>query len=364
MTTKIDLSLLPAPDLVEALDYESTFSKIRDQLNGLQPLLFDNDYQTDLKKAEVFTSENGERYFKIPVSDDAGLHYLDLESDPLVKQLQIFAYREMLLTQKINNAAQATMIAFATGSDLEHEAARFGVQRLLIAPADPTTNPPTEAVYETDTSLRYRTQIALEGLSTAGSRGAYEFHALSASAKIKAVDITSPKFTYLTLTSEQQAVLPEGALVIVPEDDAGLTNPIPGDVAVTVLTTEGDGSASEEILNEVNNALSSEDVRPLNDFPRVRSAEVVNYTIDSSLILSPGPDDSVALNAALDAVNNYVEASKGIGSPPTIAGLYSALKQPGVYDVELHEPASKIELTPYQSAYCTSINVVIGGVHG
>ncbi len=364
MTNTIDLPLLPAPDLVEALDYESTFSKIRDQFNGLQPLLFTDEYHPTLQKAELFTADSGDKYFKVPASNEKNLNYLDLESDPVTKQLQIFAYREMLLTHKINSAAKATMIAFATGADLEHEAARFGVKRLLITPADPEATPPVDAVYETDSSLRYRTQLALEGFSTAGSRGAYEFHALSASAKIKAVDIAAPKFSYATLSAEQKALLPEGALVITPEDNAGLSDPIPGDVAVTVLSTEGDGTASEEILSEVRDALSPEDVRPLNDFPRVRSAEIVHYNIDASLILSPGPDDSVALNAAISAITKYVEESRGIGTPPTIAGLYSALKQPGVYDVELTEPASKIALTQYQSAYCTSINVVIGGIHG
>ncbi|EGG93485.1 Baseplate assembly protein J [gamma proteobacterium IMCC1989] len=364
MTNMIDLPLLPAPDLVEGLDYENTFSNMRDQLNGLQPLLFTDQYTPVLLEAELFTADNGDKYFKVPASSDTGLLYLDLESDPQTKQLQVFAYREMLLTQKINNAAKATMIAFANGADLDQEAARFGVKRLIITPPEPDAIPPKEAVYESDPSLRYRTQLALEGFSTAGSRGAYEFHALSASAKVKAVDVAAPKFTYVTLTSEQKNMLPEGAIVIIPEDDAGLTDPVPGDVAVTVLSTEANGEASEETLTSVRAALSPEDVRPLNDNPRTRSAEIVEYTVDASLILSSGPDDSVVLEAAEKALNDYVENSRSIGIPPTIAGLYSVLKQPGVYDVVLNEPSSPIELTSYQSAFCTGVNLTLGGING
>ncbi len=43
---------------------------------------------------------------------------LELESEPATKLLQENAYRELLLRQRINEAAQAVMVAYAMGGDL------------------------------------------------------------------------------------------------------------------------------------------------------------------------------------------------------------------------------------------------------
>ncbi len=362
--TAINLPELPQPEAIEQLDFETILAEISGQFNGLQPLLFDGNLQAVIKEAELFTAENEEKYFKIPAADDAGLHYLELESDPIPKLLEISAYREMLMRQRINDGTKATMLAFATGSDLEHEAARFGVVRLLITAGDPNAIPPVEAVYEDDDSLRRRAQLALEGFSTAGPVGAYVFHALSAHGSVKDIDVSAPTFQLESLTAQQQAELPAGAIALTVVNGAGLTDPQPGDVAVTVLSTEGDGTPTQEILDAVEQQLNSEEVRPLTDRLRVRGAEIVNYTVDASLTLYAGPDAAVVLQAAQDALNDYIEDSKRIGLAPTQAGFYRALKQPGVYDVTLNQPAAAITLTDYQSAYCTGTTVVIGGVYG
>ncbi|NUV25651.1 hypothetical protein MS6204_04603 [Escherichia coli] len=52
---------------------------------------------------------------------------LELESEPATKLLQENAYRELLLRQRINEAAQAVMVAYAMGGDLDP--ARCQLQR-------------------------------------------------------------------------------------------------------------------------------------------------------------------------------------------------------------------------------------------
>ena len=42
-----------------------------------------------------------------------------VESDPLIKLMEVTAYRELLLRQRINQAAKANLLAFATGTDLD-----------------------------------------------------------------------------------------------------------------------------------------------------------------------------------------------------------------------------------------------------
>ncbi|MEI7202604.1 baseplate assembly protein, partial [Pectobacterium parvum] len=117
---------------------------------------------------------------------------LALESDPLVKLLQENAYRELLWRQRVNEAARAVMVAFAQGNDLDQLGANFSVSRLVITPADDSTLPPTPALMESDSDLRLRIQQSFEGLSVAGSVGAYQYHGRSADGRVADVSVISP----------------------------------------------------------------------------------------------------------------------------------------------------------------------------
>ena len=64
-----------------------------------------------------------------------------LESDPAQKLLQLAAYRELGVRQRVNDSAKAVTLAYAVGSDLDHIAARYNVQRLLIDPGDALATP-------------------------------------------------------------------------------------------------------------------------------------------------------------------------------------------------------------------------------
>ncbi len=97
------------------------------------------------------------------------------ESDPVYKLLQLFAARELLLRQRANDKAQQTMLAFATGTNLDHLGALFGVTRLVLDPGQPETG--IAPTHESDVDFRRRIQLAPEGFSVAGPEGAYIYHA-------------------------------------------------------------------------------------------------------------------------------------------------------------------------------------------
>lgn len=153
--TAVDLSRLPAPTVVETLDYETILA---DMIARLQEVLPDFD--------------------------------ATIESDPAVKVLQVAAYRELLLRGRVNDAARAVMPAYAVGADLDNLAALFGVTRLVITPADLDAGTP--AVLESDADLRSRLVLAPEGYSVAGPEGAYIFHARSADGEVLDASATSP----------------------------------------------------------------------------------------------------------------------------------------------------------------------------
>ena len=201
----IDLSQLPAPEVVEPLDFEGIY---QDLLATFRSLMGDG--------------------WTAP-----------LESDPVVKLLELCAYREVQLRARINDAARSVLLAYAVGADLEQLAANVNVSRLLVSPGDSEASPPVDPVYENDASLRARVQRAFEGLSVAGPRAAYVFHALSADGRVA---------------------------------DASAESPAPAEVVVTVLSREGDGSASADLLDTVSAALSSEEVRPVADRLTVQGA--------------------------------------------------------------------------------------------
>lgn len=293
MTSTIDLTLLSPPDVVETLDFETVFAE----------MLADLQARDDTFDALV-------------------------ESDPAYKILEVCAYRELLIRARVNDAAKSVMLAYAAGSDLDHLAALYGVARLVVDPGDPDAVPPVAPTYETDAALRRRVQLAPESWTSAGSSGAYQFHALSADA----------------------AVL-----------DASVTTPAPGEVLVTVLSAEGDGTPSAELLAAVEAALTDETVRPLTDLVTVAGAEIVEYAVDASLILFQGPDAAVVRQRAEDAALAYADACHAMGRDVTLSGLHAALHQPGVQNVVLTAPAADVDITPLQASWLTGIDVTVGG---
>jgi len=296
----IDLSQLPAPDVVEALDYETLLNERKATLVSLYP-------------AE---------------QQDAIARTLALESEPVVKLLQENAYREVILRQRVNEAAKAVMVAYALADDLDQLGANNGVSRLTLTAADDTTTPPTAAVMESDDDYRVRIAAAFEGLSVAGPSGAYEYHAKSADGRVA---------------------------------DASAISPSPACVTITVLSREGNGEAAADLLAVVNKALNDEDVRPVADRVTVQSAAIVDYAVEAVLYLYPGPEAEPIRAAAGAKLAAFVSAQARLGRDIRKSALYAALHVEGVQRVELLQPAADVVLDKTQAAYCTGWALTVGG---
>ena len=290
-STAIDLSRLPPPDVVEALDYETILAELTADLAARLP---------------SFTAF--------------------LESDPAIKILQIVAYRELLLRQRVNDASRAVLVAFAAAGDLDHIAALFGVARLELTPADPQTG--AAAVMEADDDLRQRVLLAPDSYSVAGPRSAYVFHALSA----------------------------DGAVL-----DASATSPAPGEVVVSVLTGDGDGTAPAELLALVDAAVGADDVRPLTDQVTVQSAGILPFDIEAELTLYPGPDPQLILTTASDGLDAMLANNRRIGRDITRSAIFGALHVAGVQNVSLAAPLADVVADDTQAAFAENITVIIAG---
>ena len=296
----IDLSQLPAPDVVEALEYESLLAERKATLIYLYP--------ADPQEAIART--------------------LALESEPIVKLLQENAYRELMLRQRVNEAARAVMVAFATGSDLDQLGANVDTPRLVITPADDTTLPPTPAVMESDSEYRVRLPQAFEGISVAGPSGAYEYHGRAADGRVADVKAISPS---------------------------------PACVTISVLSREGNGTASADLLAVVASALNDENVRPVGDRVTVQSATIVKYVIEAVLYLYPGPE-AVTIQVAAEAkLKRYITAQHRLGRDIRLSAIYAALHVEGVQRVELKKPLADIVLNTTQASFCEQYRITVGG---
>lgn len=218
----IDLTTLPAPRVVEPLSYEAILAAAKaDFAERLRPHL--------------------------PSIDDI----LQLESDPVVKLLESHAYRELLYRARVNDAALAHLLAFATGADLDHKGAFYGLARLDG---------------ESDDRYRRRIQLRVRALAGNGTREHYELAALTASQLVR---------------------------------DAIATQPQAGRVSVLLWLV--DGADPEATAATVLAALNAEDARPLGVPVSVALAQPKAINITATLTREPGaPVDLVAqVRAAL-----------------------------------------------------------------
>ena len=190
--TALDLSVLAKPEVIETVDFEAIVTLMRDDLVARFPAI---------------------------------VGVVDLESEPARKLIEVFAYREIVLRARVNDAARANLLAFALGGDLEHLAAFYDVMRMSG---------------EDDERLRRRTVLAIRGRSTGGTEPRYRFVALSADVRVA-----------------DAVVWREG------------TSPL---VRCAIYASDNNGVPDAALLQAVREHLSASDVRMVNDTILVTAA--------------------------------------------------------------------------------------------
>lgn len=287
----IDFNKLPLPDAVEILSFEDILQGNVTELQRILP-----DYQP-------------------------------LESDMYMPLLEAFAYREMLLRHRINSAAMAVMLPYATGADLDNIAAFYNVTRKVVVVADAAANPPIKEVLESDSVLRERITLALYQYSTAGSIDSYKFHAFDASANVKDVYVHSA---------------------------------LPGEVQVVILSHEIDGTASLETRTAVEGILTDEKVRPLTDKVTVATANIVPFILNATLFYYGGQAFNIIKVTAEQRLQTYFNDMHKLGNNIHASAIHAALQVEGVQRVDLHGFADII-IDNHQAAWCTGYTLNDGG---
>lgn len=279
--TAINLSGLTPPDIIETLDYETIVQEMRDDLVARFPLI-------------------------------AGV--IDLESEPARKLIEAFAYRELALRARINDAARAVMLASSYGSNLDHLGALFATAR---------------QEGEDDDRFRRRIQLAPEAFSVAGPEGAYQYHAL----------------TVAPWARDVSAVMTR-----------------PGVVRVTVLKAGADPVPTPAECEAIRLHLKDEAIRPLTDVVQVQPPKLRRASIVARLTLYPGPSGEVVRQRALTAVTEFAEKNRMLGMNLRRSAIFAALHQEGVHSVELITPATDMLLDVTEAYAIDQIDVTINAM--
>ncbi|MFC0119026.1 baseplate assembly protein [Pseudoalteromonas xiamenensis] len=266
MNNAIELAGLAAPDIIEPLNYQQIYEQMQQTL------------QTEIPD---FTS---------------------LPSDPVNKLLELTAYRELLLRQRVNDAARSVMLAFAQGKDLDHLGALFGVARKSE---------------EGDERYRERIPLSLESYSMAGTMGAYQYQTLSASKQVKDVFVDSTK---------------------------------PGIVDVHVLAEQDSNGPAVKGVVEAH--LNDEDIRPLTDKVIVHLVEPTRYSIEARIFFNVGVSTEPVKLAIHKALDTFIREHFRLGKELPYSGIIDALHQPGVRKVTLISPTKDFQAQSTQAYLC------------
>ena len=269
-----DLTQLPPPEVVETLDFETILQVHRADLLARYP-----------EAAAV----------------------IDLESEPLNKLLQAHAYRELLYRQRVNEAARAHLLAFATGADLDHKAAFYGLTRLAG---------------ESDERLRARVQLRIKSLAGNGTREAYELTAMTASQNVR---------------------------------DARATQPFPG--RVHLLLWCHDAAQAEATLATVLAAINADDGRPLGVPVTVALARARAINITAAIEREAGAPADLAQRLVVtlaDAMAAYARLGRDVPRSWITARLHTAQ----VAAVRFPDPAAPAESTPLDDDEYPTLGVV------
>lgn len=276
---------------------------------------YEVDYEKELKQLQ-------ERFLKL----NPGYENLLLESDPINKLLQVYAYQNIILKTEVNEKLKQCLLSDSTGANLDNIAANSVTPRL---PG------------ESDESLRYRASIAPEGYTSAGPKGAYEFHSLAVSSDVMHAEV----YAHM---------------------------PIQGYVTVVLLSYSNEGKASEELRDKVWNYLSAEEVRPLLDEVHVEAAEFkdIDLKIKATYFAGANEDDvnSRILKSLeyMSELNSTEKKAKFIFKPKemlTLNQIHERSRVPGAQNIEILEP--KIDVIPglKESIRIASIEIENGGIY-
>lgn len=277
-----------------------------------------------------------------------------LENDGELLSLLLQAMTVRLQTHERRwNARIKQMLAWwAEGSNLDARLADMGLERRVISPGNPNAFPPVPAENEPDGDARVRYYLAPHA-PAAGSRLQYRREAMTLGERAK-VSVQAPTANQVVVTYTFAADSMAAKV-----KDANGRQIAPGQVAVTILAREGDGTPSSALLDAVRTHFARDDVCPETDLVTVQAAEIVRYQIRAVVYINAGPDSALTKEQAEAALATYAgerHILEGYVDPSRIDYVLHAA---GAERLELLEPILPIECTASQAPFCEGVEIEV-----
>lgn len=287
--TTLDLKTLPAPQIIAELDHAAIVAR----------------------QNAAFQLEWANLRLIYPDLPDYDVSML--ETDPAVILNQAESYREVNLLAAINDAARARLLAFAEGADLDQLAIFYDVVR---------------QEGETDTRLKTRVILAIQGRSTGGPKERYKSVVMNADVRVASVE------PYRVGRS-----------------------PL---IYIAVFSTEPNGVASEELLAIVRAALTDENVQLMNDEFVVSSAVLSVVNLGFDIWLLPDAEEATVTRAAA-ALRTAWAAEQALGRDLVREWWVSKLMISGVHKVVPTAPSADSIAPPSQAIAIGTITATLRG---
>ena len=341
------LRKLPPPTIIEELSYEKIVER---KLNKVKEILLEK-----------------------------GISYEPSEADDLMTLIEADAYDEMLLRASLNARIRQLFLAYATGSNLDHiGTTRFGIERLEGKNPTATVRFSISQVQGNDVVIPYDTllgdgehaarllQSVIIRSGSMSAEGIIEFDTYVRQSDIKCETILTPlpwvvKATQTTLfkggadeeeddryreriwlgRERKSTAGSKGTYIYYAKSadvrviEVSVRNGGAGIVDVAVL---GEGfSTPIDLLKNVQDRLSSENVRPLTDTVHVQEAIVRNIAINATLYAKNV--EGIDIN---DIKQRFSPFEGKFGTRLSIAKIYDLLQDDNIVDVSLEDPAEAI----------------------
>lgn len=252
----------------------------------------------------------------------------NLEFDPLKINQENNTLFELLLRDRVNQAAKAVTLAFSISTDLDAIASRYpgGVPRLEN---------------ETDDAYRRRIQLSVNPLSPHGAAGTYIFWALTSDVGLKDA-------------SEYVEKEGSGEVILTVMDNS---IPVKTQTGAYSYSYASDPRPSQSRIIDIRAYIHDDYRKAGTDVLIVSYPVIIDTSYKLNVWLFPGPDQKLIMSGIVTKLEELIEKQRWLGYDHARAAIDAAAFLPGVHSIDIVSPAVDVSASPRQVVRVNSLEV-------
>jgi phage-related baseplate assembly protein len=267
----------------------------------------------------------------------------NLEFDPLKINQEVSTYFELMLRDRVNQAARAVTLAFAVGTDLDAIGSRYpgGMPRIAG---------------ETDDRYRRRVWLSPNVLSPHGTAESYVFWALTGDPTLhdaSAVSIEGTGKVFVTIAAESGSVATM--------EWQRTTDPLTGVLLHTEARPVISPTPTLEQIIDVRAYILDEARRGFTDAIIVYGPKITHVNYKARIWLFPNVSAELALTAIENALAALIEKQRWLGYDHSRMAFDATLAQAGVHHAIIDEPFKDVIVDDRAFVQVDLVRVVLAG---